>query len=82
MLVELTKVEGTRHGRLLADQMLDVAIRVKTVRPFAVKQMVRCLHCVLLFLHSFVCSVCLFCLFVLFVCSVCLLVCHLSVSWQ
>ncbi|XP_062504625.1 AP-3 complex subunit delta-1-like isoform X2 [Corticium candelabrum] len=39
VLVELTKVEGTRHGRLLADQMLDVAIRVKTVRPFAVKQM-------------------------------------------
>jgi AP-3 complex subunit delta-1 len=39
VLVELTKVEGTRHGRLLADQMLDVAIRVKTVRPYAVKQM-------------------------------------------
>ena len=40
-LVEMTKFEGTRHGKLIASQMLDVTIRVKDVRPFSVKQMVR-----------------------------------------
>lgn len=37
----LCKVEGVRQGRLLASQLLDVAIRVKVVRPYAVKHMVR-----------------------------------------
>ena len=37
--MELTKFESTRHGKLIASQMLDVTIRVKDVRPFAVKQM-------------------------------------------
>lgn len=41
MLVELTRMEGTRHGRMIASQMLDVAIRVQAIRPFAVSQMVR-----------------------------------------
>lgn len=39
MLVEMTKFEGTRHGKMIASQMLDVTIRVKDVRPFAVRQM-------------------------------------------
>ena len=38
VLVELTKLENTQHGRALANQMLDVTIRVKTLRPFAVRQ--------------------------------------------
>ena len=37
-LVEMTKFESTRHGKLIASQMLDVTIRVKDVRPFSVKQ--------------------------------------------
>ncbi|XP_072260958.1 AP-3 complex subunit delta-1 isoform X2 [Pyxicephalus adspersus] len=39
ILVELTRLEGTRHGHLIAAQMLDVAIRVKVIRKFAVSQM-------------------------------------------
>uniref|UniRef100_A0A4W5QNV7 AP-3 complex subunit delta-1 n=1 Tax=Hucho hucho TaxID=62062 RepID=A0A4W5QNV7_9TELE len=39
ILVELTRLEGTRHGHLIASQMLDVAIRVKAIRAFAVSQM-------------------------------------------
>ena len=37
--MELTKLENTSHGRVLANQMLDVTIRVKTLRTFAVRQM-------------------------------------------
>ncbi|XP_048844849.1 AP-3 complex subunit delta-1-like isoform X2 [Brienomyrus brachyistius] len=39
ILVELTRLEGTRHGHLIASQMLDVAVRVKAIRSFAVGQM-------------------------------------------
>ncbi|XP_072172956.1 AP-3 complex subunit delta-1-like [Diadema setosum] len=39
ILVELTRIEGTKHGNLIAAQMLDVAIRVKAIRPFAARQM-------------------------------------------
>lgn len=39
VLVELARVEGMKHGPLLAHQMLDVAVRVKAIRPFAVSQM-------------------------------------------
>lgn len=39
MLVELTRVEGTKHGLLIAEQMLDVAVRVQSIRHFAVSQM-------------------------------------------
>jgi len=41
VLVELTRIEGTKHGRLIASQMLDVAIRVQAIRGFIVSQMVR-----------------------------------------
>lgn len=37
-------MEGTRHGRLIANQMLDVAIRVQAIRHFAVSQMVEFYH--------------------------------------
>lgn len=39
VLVELTRMEGTRHGKLLSSQLLDVAIRVESIRPFMVTQM-------------------------------------------
>lgn len=39
VLVELTKVEGTAHGTLIAAQMLDVAVRVQSIRHLAVQQM-------------------------------------------
>ena len=41
VLVELTRAEGggSRHGPLIAAQMMDVAIRVESVRGFAVRQM-------------------------------------------
>ena len=43
VLVEMTRFEGTRQGHLIAGQMLDVTVRVRDVRPFAVKQMVHVL---------------------------------------
>ncbi|OQR74719.1 AP-3 complex subunit delta-1 isoform X2-like [Tropilaelaps mercedesae] len=39
ILVELTRIEGTRHGELIASQMLDVAVRVEAVRGEACRQM-------------------------------------------
>ncbi|KAL1456162.1 hypothetical protein WDU94_000910, partial [Cyamophila willieti] len=39
VLVELARMEGTRHGPLVSSQMMDVAIRVSGVRQFAVAQM-------------------------------------------
>lgn len=39
VLVELTKVEGTRHGTMIAEQMLDVSVRVQSIRHFSVSQM-------------------------------------------
>lgn len=40
VLVTLASIEGgTSHGNLIAQQLLDVAVRVKEVRPYAVKQM-------------------------------------------
>ena len=35
-LVQLSAVDGTQHGKLIANQMLDVTIRVKAVRKYAV----------------------------------------------
>lgn len=32
-------MEGGTHGGKLAHQMMDVAIRVETIRPFATEQM-------------------------------------------
>ncbi|PNF29931.1 AP-3 complex subunit delta-1 [Cryptotermes secundus] len=39
VLVELTRMEGSQHGSLVASQMLDVATRVQAIRQFAVQQM-------------------------------------------
>ncbi|XP_065337319.1 AP-3 complex subunit delta-1 isoform X1 [Cloeon dipterum] len=39
VLVELTRMEGTKHGPLVANQLLDVAIRVAAIRAFVVAQM-------------------------------------------
>ncbi|XP_059468958.1 AP-3 complex subunit delta-1 [Neocloeon triangulifer] len=39
VLVELTRMEGTKHGPLVANQLLDVAIRVSAIRSFVVAQM-------------------------------------------
>lgn len=39
VLVELTRMDGSQHGVLVAHQMLDVAIRVQAIRKFAVEQM-------------------------------------------
>ena len=36
ILLQLSAVEGTKHGKMIANQMLDVAIRVKMVRKHAV----------------------------------------------
>ncbi|EZA48333.1 AP-3 complex subunit delta-1 [Ooceraea biroi] len=38
VLVELTRMEGTKHGPLVATQLLDVAIRVQAIRKYAVQQ--------------------------------------------
>lgn len=48
----MTKFEGTRHGKLIAAQMLDVTIRVKDVRPFAIRQMATILENTHLFVGS------------------------------
>ncbi|GFQ91777.1 hypothetical protein TNCT_574261, partial [Trichonephila clavata] len=39
ILVELTRIDGTKHGSAIASQMLDVAFRVQAIRNFAVSQM-------------------------------------------
>jgi len=41
VLVELSQMEGGGggHGKILAQQMMDVAIRVQAIRPFATQQM-------------------------------------------
>ena len=54
VLVQLSRVEGTRHGRLIAAQMMDVAIRVKAIRPYAVQSLSLVLDCNHLFTDSMV----------------------------
>lgn len=39
VLLELTHVRGTKHGALISAQLLDVATRVKVVRPLCVRLM-------------------------------------------
>lgn len=39
VLVELTKVEGTKHGARIAEQIQDVTVRVESIRHFSVSQM-------------------------------------------
>jgi len=46
ILVELTRLEGTKHGSLISLQVLDVAVRVESIRQFACHQMVT-LKCIL-----------------------------------
>ena len=36
ILIQLSGVEGTKHGRVIANQVLDVVVRVKAVRNYAV----------------------------------------------
>ena len=44
-------MEGTRHGKMIASQMLDVAVRVQAIRHFAVAQMVS-KHALLLYVEG------------------------------
>jgi len=39
VLIQLTHIDDTKHGKLIASQMMDVTIRVAVVRNFAVKQL-------------------------------------------
>ncbi|CAD5226282.1 unnamed protein product [Bursaphelenchus xylophilus] len=39
VLVELTKVEGSKHGVLIAEQIQDVTVRVQSIRHYSVSQM-------------------------------------------
>lgn len=39
MLVELAQIDGSKHGSLIASQMMDVTIRVDSIRVFSVRQM-------------------------------------------
>ena len=41
ILVELTRLEGTKHGSMISLQLLDVAVRVESIRQFACHQMVK-----------------------------------------
>lgn len=40
VIVKLAYIKGTKHADTLASQLLDVAVRVKSVRAFAAKAMV------------------------------------------
>ena len=51
VLVELTDMEGTQHGPLVATQMLDVAIRVQAIRNYAVSSMALILENTYLFVR-------------------------------
>lgn len=39
VLLDLAVMQGSKHGKEVADQLIDVALRVDTVRPFAVESM-------------------------------------------
>ena len=39
VLVELAQIDGSKHGSLIASQMMDVTIRVESIRAFSVRQM-------------------------------------------
>jgi AP-3 complex subunit delta-1 len=39
VLVELAQIDGSKHGSLIASQMMDVTIRVDSIRSFSVRQM-------------------------------------------
>ena len=40
VLVKLARLRGARHGALLAEQLVDIAMRVKPVRAYAARDMV------------------------------------------
>jgi len=40
ILIKLTHIEGTKHGKMIGAQLMDVSIRVKVVRAAACKQLV------------------------------------------
>ena len=44
VLVELTRVHGTKHGKRISDQLMDVCIRVKIIREYGVLSMVNLLN--------------------------------------
>ena len=52
VLVELTRIEGTQHGKLIAAQLLDVAVRVQAVRNVCVARMALLIENSHLFLGS------------------------------
>ncbi|CAF1176469.1 unnamed protein product [Rotaria sordida] len=52
ILVELTRLEGTKHGNLISLQMLDVAVRVESIRSFACNQMTILLENAHVFIHG------------------------------
>lgn len=43
ILIDMTEVKGIEHGTLIASQMMDVMIRVKSIRSFGVSEMVKLL---------------------------------------
>jgi len=44
VLIDLTHVKGVKNGSIVSQQILDVCVRVKLVRPTAVKQMLELLQ--------------------------------------
>lgn len=44
ILVDLTYSRNSKHGKLICDQILDVCVRVESIRPFAVESMVSLLR--------------------------------------
>eukprot|EP01116_Phalansterium_solitarium_P008891 TRINITY_DN2285_c0_g1_i3.p1 TRINITY_DN2285_c0_g1~~TRINITY_DN2285_c0_g1_i3.p1 ORF type:complete len:654 (+),score=298.43 TRINITY_DN2285_c0_g1_i3:110-2071(+) len=52
VLMELAHVKGTTHGDLIANQFMDVIIRVKIVRPFGVKSTIALIRATPAFVDS------------------------------
>lgn len=44
ILIDLTYARDSKHGKLICDQILDVCVRVESIRPFAVDAMVTLLR--------------------------------------
>lgn len=40
ILLELSVMKGSKHGKEVAEQLIDVSLRVDTVRPYAVESMI------------------------------------------
>jgi AP-3 complex subunit delta-1 len=39
ILLDLARMQGTKHGKEVAEQLIEIALRVDTVRPFTVEAM-------------------------------------------